>query len=245
MIYGQLDKLKKRQVSLQIALLLADRDRYFTKEVETLLNFYQIQNDYQVRIINHSANQQHQLLDLVAKQRPSLVLVDLELNHNYLAGLEIVTRLKQVSHASKILVLSAHKEDEIIFQAMQAGAWGYVCKDNLVEQLIMAITTVLDGQVYLSPCEATRFFHTFRKLKLRLGGAYALQSQFNLAQIELTEREQEVLLLLVEGASNRKISEQLYITVATVKAHLTSIFEKFDVNSRTQAIVKAFRLGLV
>ena len=65
------------------------------------------------------------------------------------------------------------------------------------------------------------------------------------SQIELTDREQEVLLRLVEGASNRQISEELYITVATVKAHLTSIFEKFDVSSRTQVIVKAFRLGLV
>ncbi|MEM6611646.1 MAG: response regulator transcription factor [Cyanobacteria bacterium P01_C01_bin.72] len=236
MIYGQLDKLKKQQFPPQLSLLLATRDRHFAQGVETLLNFYQIQNDRQVKIMANVANEQD-LLDIVAQQQPDLVLLDLELKHNYLAGLDVINRLKQTTDTTKILVLSAHQEDEIIFQTMQKGAWGYINKDKLVEQLLAGIATVLDGRVYLAAPEATGFFRSF--------GLRNAREQTALSQIELTDREQEVLLLLVEGASNRKISEQLYITVATVKAHLTSIFEKFDVSSRTQAIVKAFRLGLV
>lgn len=237
MIYNRPSKVRiQRSYSQLASLLLADSDRSFVRGVKTLLDFYKTKNGEKLKIIDE-VDREHQVLDVVKQQRPDLVLLDLELKQGYIAGLELIAQLKQMPDPSKVLVLSACKEDEIVFKAMQAGAWGYVCKDNVVEQLLTAITTVLNDCIYLAPTEATSFFRTFKISNER--------SPSKLQKIELTERELEVLRLLVEGASNRKISEQLYITVATVKAHLTSIFEKFDVSSRTQAIVKAFKLGLV
>ena len=124
-----------------------------------------------------------------------------------------------------------------MFRAMQAGANGYVLKDCIATQLCEAISTVLKNEIYLAPELATSFFRMFHFYTGR-----SLQASRNL---HLTEREQEVLHWLVQGASNEDIAKHLYITVATVKAHLTAIFEKLGVNSRTQAIIKALKLGLV
>jgi DNA-binding NarL/FixJ family response regulator len=120
---------------------------------------------------------------------------------------------------------------------MQAGASGYVFKDRIATQLCDAIATILNDEVYLSPEVATHFFRLFH--------FYAGRSLQAKHTIHLTEREQEVLHWLVQGASNEEIAQHLYITVATVKAHLTAIFEKLKVTSRSQAIVKALKLGLV
>ncbi|MEO0352785.1 MAG: response regulator transcription factor [Cyanobacteria bacterium P01_A01_bin.15] len=136
-----------------------------------------------------------------------------------------------------MLTLSAHREDEWIFRAMQAGAKGYIIKDKVTSQLHEALCTVLQDEIYLDPELATGFFRLFHA---NLGRHFQAR-----AKIRLTEREQEVLDWLVQGASNEVIAKQLYITVATVKAHLTAIFDKLEVRSRTQAIVKAIKLGLV
>jgi DNA-binding NarL/FixJ family response regulator len=120
---------------------------------------------------------------------------------------------------------------------MRAGAHGYVLKGQVATQLCGAIQTVLEDQVYLPPEVATRFFSLFH--------FYAGRSLQAAQSTNLTDREMEVLHWLVQGSTNEAIAGQLYITVATVKAHLTAIFEKLHVTNRTQAIIKALKLGLV
>ncbi len=237
MIYNQLSKtLVPKSPSRAISLVLVDDDERFLQGLRILLNFYKTK-DGQKFVVLGEADREQKVINLVEQQKPELILLDLELKQGNRAGISALWKLKQRNCTGKVIVLSSYREDKIIFQAMQAGAWGYVCKDSLAEQLLPAITTVLNDRVYLAPEVATSFFRSFRIQTER--------ARSNCQEIKLTEREQEVLQLLIEGASNQKISEQLYITVATVKAHLTSIFDKFDVKSRTQAIVKAFRLGLV
>ncbi len=102
--------------------------------------------------------------------------------------------------------------------------------------------TVLDNQSLLAPEVANAFFRLFH---FYAGRSLGSANRGLPSDIQFTDREQEVLELLVEGKSNTQIASQLYITVATVKAHLTSIFEKLGVKSRTQTIVKALKLGLV
>lgn len=236
MVYNQSQKTPvQKSLSPLSSLLLVDDDQRFLKGLRFFLNFYKTQNGQNLIVLGE-AEREDQVLQIVSQHRPDLILLDLELKPRNKVGLNILHKLRRISHSSKVLVLSAYQEDEIVFQAMQAGAWGYVCKDSVAEQLLPAITTVLNNQIYLAPEITTSFFRSF---KVQSG-----QYLTDCSQIKLTEREQEVLELLIEGASNQKISEQLYITVATVKAHLTSIFEKLNVSSRTQAIVKAFRLGL-
>lgn len=217
-----------------ISILLVDDKQSFRKGLQTLLDFYNNSGTLRFNVVGEAASVE-QALTLAVEQHPALILLDLEIPPS--DGITALIRLKELSYKGKTLVLSAHREDEWVFRAMQAGASGYVFKDRIASQLCDAIATVMDNQVYLAPEVATHFFRLFH--------FYAGRSLQACQSIHLTEREREVLHWLVQGASNEEIAAHLYITVATVKAHLTAIFEKLKVSSRTQAIVKALKLGLV
>lgn len=200
-----------------------------------LLGFYNNNNSpFRFNVVGEAASLD-QAVNLTASQHPALVLLDLELSQG--DGVSFLLQLEALNYRGKVLVLSAHQEDEWVFRTMQAGARGFISKDQVATHLCEAIATVLQDQVYLSPEVATRFFRLFH--------FYAGRSLQVCRNVHLTDREQEVLHWLVQGASNEAISQHLHITIATVKAHLTAIFEKLEVTSRTQAIVKALKLGLV
>lgn len=217
-----------------VSILLVDDEPLFRKGLQTLLNFYSNSGSWQFKVVGEAASVD-QALKLTVEQHPALILLDLELPQD--DGIKALIRLQKLPYQGKVLVLSAHREDEWIFRAMQAGARGYIFKDQLAGQLYDAIATVMRNEIYLAPAVATGFFRLFH--------FYAGHSLQACQALHLTEREQEVLHWLVQGASNEEIAGHLYVTVATVKAHLTSIFEKLDVTSRTQAIIKALKLGLV
>ena len=217
-----------------LSVLLVDDDQRFRQGLRTLLNFYNINGSLLLDVVGEAASVD-QALSLTAQQRPALILLDLELAKG--DGITALIRLREMSYAGKVLVLSGHQEDDWIFRAMQAGAAGYVFKSRLATQLCDAITTVMKSEVYLPAEVASGFFRRFQ--------AYSESSLQAHQKLHLTEREQEVLYWLAQGASNEEIAKHLYVTVATIKAHLTSIFEKLEVNSRTQAIVAALKLGLI
>lgn len=217
----------------QISILLVDDEERFRQGLRTLLNFYST-SALPISVIGE-ADCVEQVVKLVIQKNPDLILLDLELVNS--DGMTAMERLKDISYSGKVLVLSAHQEDQWIFQAMQKGAAGYVFKSRVANQLCDAINTVLKSEIYLPPEAASGFFRCFQQ---NANSVYKASSQ-----LHLTEREQEVLQLLTQGASNEEIAKNLYVTVATVKAHLTNIFEKLKVTSRTQAIVAAIKLGLV
>jgi DNA-binding NarL/FixJ family response regulator len=217
-----------------VSVLLVDDHQPFRQGLRTLLDFYSVNNTTKFTVVGEAASAD-QALQLAVDQHPVLTLLDLEVAQD--DGIEVLNRLSNMSYGGKVLILSSHHQDEWVFRAMQAGARGYVCKDRLVTQLHEAIATILRGEVYLSPEMATGFFRVFH--------FYAGRSLQANKSVHLTEREQEVLHWLVQGASNEAIAQNMFITIATVKAHLTAIFEKLRVTSRTQAIVKALKLGVV
>ncbi|MCT7948243.1 response regulator transcription factor [Ancylothrix sp. C2] len=220
--------------SQSLSILLVDDEPFFRKGLQTLLSFYNQSSSAHYNIVGEAASIQ-QALSLTIQQQPALILLDLELAPDN--GLTLLLWLKEKCYQGKVIVLSSHQEDEWVFKAMQAGAKGYVFKDRLATQLPEAIATVMKDQIYLAPEAATGFFRLFQ--------FYTGKSTSAAAAIHLTTREREVLEWLVRGASNEDIATHLYITVATVKAHLTEIFLKLEVKNRTQAIVKSLKLGLV
>lgn len=217
-----------------ISVLLIDDNLEFRRGLNTLLSFCGLGSPRPIRVVGQAASVD-QALQLIQQQRPNLLLLDLELGQEL--GETVLLQAAEVQYEGKTLILSAHHEDEWIFRAMRAGAHGYVLKDQVASQLCEAIQTVLKDQVYLPPEVATRFFSLFH--------FYAGRSLQAARSTNLTDRELEVLHWLVQGSTNEAIAGHLYITVATVKAHLTAIFEKLGVKNRTQAIIKALKLGLV
>lgn len=217
-----------------LSALLVDDDRHFRSGIRTLLSFSKIQD----RTINAIAEADCPTLALtLAKQhKPDLILIDMELIEG--DGLSLLQQLKNSKVSSKTLVISGHQEDSWIYQAMQSGADGYVFKSQVSQQLTDAIASIMQNQIYLPPEVATSFFRRFQKTQA------SLPPQIG-QPCNLSERESDVLYWLVQGASNDEVARQLYISVATVKAHLTNIFLKLQVTSRTQAIVAAIKMNLV
>ena len=221
-----------------VSVLLVENDSIFRRGLHTLLSFYSDDCYLQFQIVGEATSSE-QAIKLVIEQKPALILLDvklaLELSED--SGLKVLMDLKKLDYHGKALILSAHREDELVFRAMQLGARGYVAKDRIGSQLYDAISTVMNDEIFLPPDIATSFFRIFH--------FYAGRSLRGHCPIHLTDREQEVLNWLIKGASNEEISRYLHVSIATVKAHLTSVFEKLGVTSRTQAIVKALKLGLV
>jgi DNA-binding NarL/FixJ family response regulator len=217
-----------------ISVLLVDDEHQFRTGIRAFLSHSQIQ-DRAIKVIG-AADYPALALSLVKQYSPDLILIDMELTEG--DGLSLLQQLRDSNTTSRTLVLSGHQEDYWIYQAMQLGANGYVFKDRVSQQLLDAIATVMQNQIYLPSEVATGFFRRFQKtqasLPLQLG-----------QPCNLSNRENDVLYWLVQGASNDRIAKQLYISVATVKAHLTNIFLKLQVTSRTQAIVAAIKMNLV
>lgn len=142
------------------------------------------------------------------------------------------------------MILSAHEEEEMIFKSMFLGAKGYIFKSNVVSQLREAIDTIIDAKIYLPPEVATRFFRSF---EYYANNFIELENNENNRENDyhLTHREKDVLGYLIQGLSNEEIARELYVTIATVKAHLGSIFSKFCVKNRTQAIVIALKENII
>jgi DNA-binding NarL/FixJ family response regulator len=216
-----------------VSILLVDDEPLFRQGLRTLLQLWSNEQRPAWAVVGEAESAEEALVT-TGRLGPSLVLLDLQLAHSN--GMAVLVRLQELPGRSKVLVLSSHQEDERIFQAMQAGASGYVFKSRLATQLYQAIATVMAGEIYLPPDVATRFFRLFQEQAKHVARVCR--------QVRLTEREHEVLSWLVQGASNDEIARHLYVTVATVKAHLTAIFEKLQVSSRAQAIVAALKMGL-
>jgi two-component system, NarL family, response regulator LiaR len=160
--------------------------------------------------------------------RPDVVLMDLSLPD--LDGISTTARLRHELPETEVVVLTGVLNPTLIMQAMQAGASGYLFKDTRASEIRTAIQDVIEGRVHLSP-QVTRLLVN--------------QIQPSGSLNPLTEREVEVLHLLARGSSNKEIMQTLQITEATTKAHIRHIFSKLGVQSRTQAVLVAMRLGLI
>jgi DNA-binding NarL/FixJ family response regulator len=176
---------------------------------------------------------------------PDVVLMDVRMPR--LDGIHATRAIKERWPEIHIVILTTFDDQELIQAGLQAGALGYVLKDITAEQLAMTIRVVAQGQVLLHPDVAQKVLASLSPTPIEQNVTTPATSAFvgiN-ASSQLTEREQEILALLARGASNREISETLYIAGGTVKNHLSNILGKLGVRDRTQAALKARELGLL
>jgi two-component system NarL family response regulator len=165
-----------------------------------------------------------QAIELFRKHQPDVTIMDLRLPG--MSGVDAITQIRRDFPSARILVLTTFDGDENIFRALQAGARGYLLKDMFGDELMEAIRTVHAGKTRIPAPIAQR-------LAERMGGP------------SLTNRELEVLKLIVAGNSNKDIGNELSISEATVKTHINSILSKLGVSDRTQAATTAIQRGIV
>jgi two-component system, NarL family, response regulator LiaR len=178
----------------------------------------------------------------VSELSPNVVLMDIGLPG--MDGIEATRVIKEQSAGTKVLVVTSHEEESTVFASFGAGADGYCSKDAPKERLAAAIKTVVDGRVWMDPRIASLVLTTFR----RVSSGPQTDSGSQVPAVRepvLSEREMDVLRLVVEGMSNQEISERLAISPETVKTHMKHILDKLAVSDRTQAAVKALRDGLL
>jgi DNA-binding NarL/FixJ family response regulator len=179
------------------------------------------------------ASNGREAVDKAARFQPTVVLMDIRMPE--LDGLEATRRILAADSLARVLILTTFDLDEYVYEALSAGASGFVLKDDPPEQLIAAIHTVAAGNALLSPAITKRVIRQFTRIPRptppkELG--------------ELTAREQEVLRLIAGGLSNAEIAQELYISDTTVKTHVTHVLQKLNLRDRVQAVVLAYQTGL-
>jgi DNA-binding NarL/FixJ family response regulator len=173
-------------------------------------------------------------IDKAARFHPTVILMDIRMPE--LDGLEATRRILAADGGARILVLTTFDLDEYVYEALRAGASGFVLKDDPPEQLIAAIRTVAAGDALLSPTVTKRVIEQFARVP-RPAPPPELD--------DLSDRERDVFRLLARGLSNAEIGHELFIGETTVKTHVTHILAKLGLRDRVQAVVLAHQTGFV
>ena len=172
-------------------------------------------------------------VEKAARFGPTVVLMDIRMPE--LDGLQATRRILAADDTARILVLTTFDLDEYVYEALRAGASGFVLKDDPPEQLLAAVRTVAGGDALLSPAITKRVIDQFTRIP-RPAPPRELE--------DLTERELDVFRLVARGLSNAEIGQELYISETTVKTHITHLLQKLNLRDRVQAVVLAYETGV-
>jgi DNA-binding NarL/FixJ family response regulator len=217
---------------MTIRVLLVDDQALFREGLETLLSVHR-----DIKVVGQAPNGR-EAVDIAARVDPDVVLMDVRMP--VLDGVRATRRLKQALPQCRVIVLTTFDDDEYIFDALRAGAVGYLLKDVASARLVEAIRATARGESILEPSVAAKVIAEFTRVSSMVPAA-----QMEQMVDPLSERELEILALIARGASNREIGDRLFITEGTVKNHVTHILAKLGVRDRTQAALKARELGLL
>ncbi|MCH8345873.1 MAG: response regulator transcription factor [Chloroflexi bacterium] len=193
----------------------------------------QILEDHPGLVVAGEAQDGEEAVAMVARLQPDVVLMDISMPK--LNGIDATRIIKKESPATSVLILTAYDDDQYIFALLDAGAAGYLLKNVRGEELAQAVRAVAEGESVLHPAIAAKVFKR-----------YTRSDQAVDDEIEpLTNRESEVLAIAARGLSNKMIARELSLSDRTVQVHLSNIFGKLGVASRTEAVITALQRGLL
>jgi DNA-binding NarL/FixJ family response regulator len=214
----------------KIRVLLADDHALFREGLRSLL---EEQDD--IEIVGE-AEDGLEATRMVSELKPTVVLMDI--NMPVVDGVEATRTILQEDETVNIIILTMYPQDEYVFQALKAGAKAYLLKDTRSKKLLEVIRTVHQGQAVISPEMTALLLDEFRRLSDK-------KEEEQPKYEALTDQERRILTLVADGASNKDIAAELNLSERTIKNYLSIIFQKLQVNNRTEAAIRAMRDGLV
>jgi DNA-binding NarL/FixJ family response regulator len=212
----------------QLKILIADDHRLFR---EGLRQICEVLGDF--KVVGEAENGQA-AVDLARRLNPDVILMDVQMP--VLDGVQATSLIMEDNPAARVIILTMYRQDHYVFEALKAGARGYLLKDTDGQTLVEAVRAAQRGEALIDPAMAARVVEEFRRLS---------QAAQELDAESLTEGEMAVLRLVARGEENRTIAEQLFISESTVANRLREVYRKLHVNNRTQAALAALRRGWV
>jgi DNA-binding NarL/FixJ family response regulator len=212
---------------LSIRLMLADDHRMLREGLRRSMT------DQGFDVVGE-ARDGEEAVRLAEELQPDVILMDVTMPE--MDGVEACRQVRSQVPDSKVVMLTMHADQEVLANAIRAGACGYLVKDCSTEEIASAVRMAVSGETVLSPQLAASMLDEVRKLD---------QAPTPDEERIVTKREEEVLQLIADGCSTPEVAERLYISQKTVKNHLASIYQKLDARDRTQAVLQAVRMGIV
>ena len=175
-------------------------------------------------------------IEIVSETPPDVVLMDIIFKGDHMNGIDATRRIKEVSPSTRVVVMTAHDDERLLVEAVEAGASGFLGKEEAAGEVLDAARAAAAGEVLIDPTTLTRLLHQVAKEREEQRDAQMLLA-------ELTDREREILALLAQGKRNDDIASELFISPQTVQTHVRNILAKLRVHSKLEAVAFAVKHG--
>ena len=175
---------------------------------------------------------------LAEEHHPDVVLMDIVFKGSSMNGIEATRRIKELSPATKVVIMTAHDDERLLVEAVEAGASGFLGKDEAADEVLAAARAAAEGEVLIDPNTLTRILHQVAREREERRDAQVLLDQ-------LTDREKEILHLLAQGQRNDDIAASLFISPQTVQTHVRNLLGKLRVHSKLEAVAFAVKHGAI
>ena len=218
--------------SRPVTLLICDDHRVLTDALAIVVGL-----DDGIELVAPPVGDPRSAIDLCAELLPDVVLMDIDLKTD-MSGIDATRAIKGNSPATKVVIITAHDDDRLLVDAVEAGASGFLTKDDAAQEVLAAVKAAADGEVLIDPETLARLLPQVAREREMTRDALILLN-------DLTDREREILSLLAQGMRNDDIALQLYISPQTVQTHVRNILGKLRVHSKLEAVAFAVRHGAI
>jgi DNA-binding NarL/FixJ family response regulator len=216
-----------------VSLLICDDHKILTDALATMVGL-----DAELNLVGPPVHTPEEAIALAGEQLPDVVLMDIVFKGGGMSGIDATRRIKEASPSTNVVVMTAHDEDRLLVEAVEAGASGFLSKDEAAEEVLAAAKAAAEGEVLIDPVTLTRLLAQV---------AHERQEQADAMRLldDLTEREREILGLLAKGQRNEDVAKLLFISPQTVQTHVRNILGKLRVHSKLEAVTFAVKHGVI
>jgi len=219
--------------STRFTLLICDDHKILTDALAMV-----VEADETLTMVAPPVQSPEEALSICSESPPDVVLMDIVFKGEHMDGIEATRRIKELSPSTKVVVMTAHDDERLLVEAVEAGASGFLGKEEAAEEVLSAARSAAEGEVLIDPTTLTRLLHRVAREREARRDAQMLLA-------ELTDRERQILEQLAQGRRNDHIAADLFISPQTVQTHVRNILAKLRVHSKLEAVAFAVKHGAI